>query len=277
MLREAAASVLSQTHKELELIIVLNAATAEAMTAAQSIVASDTRVRLAFIDKGSLPAARNVGLNAALGDWVAFLDDDDLWMPQKIEQQLKEANTSGADLIACEVSAFNKTGAVGVISSPLPSGLSLREAMTVYNYLPGAGSGALIRTISIRALGGFDERMRACEDWDMWRRMLWDSKVIRMPQTLALRRMHDTNMVHRNSLMVRAEFWHLVKATTDTPRSLRHVLLRAWRDFVLRNIIGPNLSSVYKAALFVDRNSGGWLMPSFRYIRSTIRNRSLQR
>src|SRR4051794_35141582 len=107
MLREAAASVLGQTFRDLELIIVLNAASPEAVSAAEEMARSDERVRVVELKRGSLPAARNAGAIKALGVWVAFLDDDDIWLPTKIERQLLAASETRADMVNCDFFPFD--------------------------------------------------------------------------------------------------------------------------------------------------------------------------
>src|SRR5262249_37058329 len=80
-------SVLNQTHKELELIVVIDGPDAATVTAVQSV--QDPRLRL-IINPRSLTAAgaRNVGADRATGDWIAFLDDDDEWLSNKLERQM---------------------------------------------------------------------------------------------------------------------------------------------------------------------------------------------
>lgn len=256
MLREAAASVLAQTFTDLELIIVLNAATPEAVAAAREIARSDRRVRIVELVRGSLPAARNAGIEAARGEWVAFLDDDDLWSKAKIAEQLQEAERSGAALIGCDMIQFDRNGVLGPIGVQVPAGLSLREALTVYNCLPGSASGALILSSAMRGLGGFDERLRACEDWDMWRRLCWEHEVSRVEKPLAWYRIHENRMSDRRGLMFKAELRHLMKMTFDTPPQLRHMVGRAWRAMFWRAA-----ANAYEAANCV---SGGLVRILYR-------------
>jgi glycosyltransferase involved in cell wall biosynthesis len=226
MLREAAASALNQSFGDLELIIVLNAATPEAIAAAQEI-ARRPNVRLVTIDHGSLPAARNAGIAAARGDWVAFLDDDDIWLPNKVARQMQAAATTGADMVNCDFVISD-----GSVEQPRGRlawhrGLTLAESLMLANYGAGGSSGAIVKTAVIRSLGGFDERMRACEDWDMWRRLSWDHHIHYLDEILLKMRKHESNMSGRVALMARWQFRHFLKMAGDCPPKLRHMLPRA--------------------------------------------------
>jgi glycosyltransferase involved in cell wall biosynthesis len=91
-------SVLNQTHREIEIIVVVDGPDEATVDAVQSI--EDPRLQL-VVNPRSLTAAgaRNVGADHAAGDWIAFLDDDDEWSPDKLERQMKLA--SGATLVTC--------------------------------------------------------------------------------------------------------------------------------------------------------------------------------
>jgi glycosyltransferase involved in cell wall biosynthesis len=94
------ASVLTQTHRELELIVVVDGPDAETVAAVRSV--NDPRVQV-LVNARSMTAAgaRNIGAETAKGDWIAFLDDDDEWLPTKLERQIKLASISGAGLVSC--------------------------------------------------------------------------------------------------------------------------------------------------------------------------------
>src|SRR5882724_1397123 len=140
MLREAVARVLSQTYRDFELILVLNAATSETLSVARSIVASDARARLIVLQRSGSSRARNAGIKEARGEWIAFLDDDDCWLPEKLEFQSQEAMASGADLVACEMIRFDGTP----IHAVIPAGLTIKEALMLSCCLPGSVSGAFV-------------------------------------------------------------------------------------------------------------------------------------
>src|SRR5262245_246858 len=90
MLKEAVDSALGQTWQDVEIIIVLNGASPAAIEVANGCRA-DPRVAVVDMARGTLAAARNLGIERARGEWMAFLDDDDLWLPEKLEVQLDAA------------------------------------------------------------------------------------------------------------------------------------------------------------------------------------------
>lgn len=91
-------SVLTQTHREIELIVVIDGPDTETVAAVQSV--EDSRLHL-VVNTRSLTAAgaRNVGVDRTTGDWIAFLDDDDEWLPNKLERQMEFAH--GTALVSC--------------------------------------------------------------------------------------------------------------------------------------------------------------------------------
>ena len=118
-LQEAVESVLAQTMPDLEIIIVLNNATVEAVEMAKRLGA-DRRVRVIELPAVTVPAARNSGMAEARGEWIAFLDDDDIWLPQKLEIQLAAARSARAVILTCNFVQFNDRGDI------VPSGLTPR-------------------------------------------------------------------------------------------------------------------------------------------------------
>ena len=100
LLLRAVDSVLLQTHREIELIIVVDGPDADTVDAARSV--NDRRLRI-IVNPQSLTAAgsRNVGATHAAGEWIAFLDDDDEWLPAKLERQIAFAAGRPPALVSC--------------------------------------------------------------------------------------------------------------------------------------------------------------------------------
>ena len=232
LLAEAVASALAQTHRDLEVIIVLSGVTPETAAAAERY-GTDAKVRVVAMERGTLASSRNYGMTFARGEWIAFLDDDDIWLPDKIERQLAAARESGADLVTCDYVKFDHEGDIaGTGLLALPKGLSYAEALMLGNYVSG-GSAAMVRAAAIRSLGGFDARLKGCEDWDMWRRMSWDGKIHRVDRVLVKYRQHGTNLTRNYSLQVQALAMHFSKLLDDTPARLHHMFPAAKRQFFL--------------------------------------------
>jgi glycosyltransferase involved in cell wall biosynthesis len=96
----ALASVLNQTYQQIEVIVVVDGPDEDTCEVLRSV--NDSRLRV-IVNPRSLTAAgaRNVGVDYAKGEWIAFLDDDDEWLPSKIEKQIAFASHRGAVLISC--------------------------------------------------------------------------------------------------------------------------------------------------------------------------------
>ena len=165
--RHALPSALGQEGVTVEVIVVDDGSTDG--TPDRVAALGDPRVRLVR-DGGSrgAAAARNAGVAEARSEWIAFLDDDDLWAPDKLALQLDVLG--GAD--------WGYTGAVVVDASltpidelPLASPVGLAERLRHGNIVTGGGSAVVVRRAVLGELRGFDESLFYVEDWDLWRRL----------------------------------------------------------------------------------------------------------
>jgi glycosyltransferase involved in cell wall biosynthesis len=240
MLKDAVTSAVAQTLQDQEIIIVLNGATTETSIVAREFI-GDPRISVVEMARSKLPAARNFGISHARGPWIAFLDDDDIWLPTKLEIQLAAAAETGADLVTCSFSIFNVSGEIphpGL--TPRPADLTFAEALMLGNYVSG-GSAAIVKAAAIRSLGGFDERLEGNEDWDMWRRLSWDHKIFCVDKALVKYRRHGENMTEDLRVMLQGNIMHFAKLLRDTPPKLSHMLPAAQRQFY--NSLTQNLTA----------------------------------
>jgi len=109
LLLRAIDSVLRQTHQDLELVVVIDGPDPDTVTAVRSV--DDPRIRV-IVNPHSLTAAgaRNVGVDHAMGEWIAFLDDDDEWLPRKLERQIAFAVGRPPGLVSCLSRIVTPTG-----------------------------------------------------------------------------------------------------------------------------------------------------------------------
>lgn len=163
-------SVLAQTFRDLEVIVVDDASKDD--TAQRLAAIEDPRVRyLRHETNRGGAAARNTGIQASLAEYVAFLDSDDQWAPEKLERQLRHLEAKGSEY------GFSYTWLIGRDpegreiwrTSKSIDGLAVVELL-VENCI-GTFSSVLARRSALLAVGGLDERMRSCQDWDLFVRL----------------------------------------------------------------------------------------------------------
>lgn len=160
LLKKALASVLAQTHTNLEIVVVDDAAS----EATRAVVAGfeDARIRYLTHEKrkgGS--AARNTGIRAARGEFIAFLDDDDEWEPEKTAAQLTFLRDSAFDAVLCMYSMEGRA-ANSPISDPRVTLDELRRG-----FVRGGSASTLMGRAEVFQELLFDEALPKCQDWDL--------------------------------------------------------------------------------------------------------------
>lgn len=170
VLERAIESALNQTIKPSEIVVVDDGSTDETPSVVERMAAQVSSIKLVRCEtSGGAPVARNIGVRASKGDFIAFLDSDDIWKPKKLEVQLELFRR------------FPDTPAVfsGVLYRYLSRGTEVRrpgaasaspEDLMCGNII-GSTSSVVVRRESFVAVGGFDESLPNCEDWDMWLRL----------------------------------------------------------------------------------------------------------
>lgn len=238
LLADAVNSALRQSHPPHEIVIVANGATPAVKEAVRALQDANPAIILAVeTDRTSLAAARNAGILKATGDWCAFLDDDDLWLPMKIEKQLAAAVRVNSPAVSCDFSIMTEEGALLTAGlTPRPTGMTWGQALTLGNYFSG-GSAAIVRKDALVGAGLFDAGLVACEDHDMWRRLARTYFLYVVPEKLVIYRRHSAQMSRDPKIMLAGELAHLAKRIhQSTADDLPHVLaaLRALPSLVAR-------------------------------------------
>lgn len=167
LLPRAIQSVLGQTHHALELIIVDDGSTDGTDELVKQYSAGDERLRYLLMPKrGGPAAARNAGIRAARGSWIAFQDSDDEWLATKLERQLEAVNSNSIGLVCCGfmVSHFNEPRRYLRPTDSMR--IAPRMPMETLYGLPFIAPTWLVRREVFTQLGAFDETLPNLEDWE---------------------------------------------------------------------------------------------------------------
>jgi glycosyltransferase involved in cell wall biosynthesis len=182
---------LRQQQVELEVIVINEASTDD--TAALLATLGDARVRVIHHDRPrGVSAARNRGAAEAHGEWLAFVDDDDLWAPDKLVRQIHAAQASGRDWAYAGSVNIGDRGQVVYGRPPLPPE-EVVAALPRYNAIPGGGSNVVVRRTTWMEVGPFDTRLRNTEDWEMWIRLAKHGPPAWVCSPLVGYRVHNSN------------------------------------------------------------------------------------
>jgi glycosyltransferase involved in cell wall biosynthesis len=204
-------SALRQTYRRLEIIIIDDGSTDATCAIARSLIAGDDRVRIISVPNGGVANARNIGIEAATGPFVAFLDADDLWHPTKVELQVASL-TNGPDSDAAAAYARHRVIDVDdrVIST---AGVFVCDgyafARDLYGKFIGNGSTLLVRRETALAVGGFEPSWAArgiggCEDLDFELKILAKHPIVAIPRFLVGYRVFQGNMSSNKLRMAKA-------------------------------------------------------------------------
>jgi GT2 family glycosyltransferase len=234
MLAEALASVRVQTFTDYEIIVVSNGETVEMRQASRN-KAIEYGARYIALSDGNASAARNCAVERARGEWIAFLDDDDLWLPEKLERQLAEARHADADMVTCDYTEFYPDGGEKIYRWRLLDGWSHRQALS-HGIWIAPPSMMMARRKMLVELGGYDPSLRHAEDTDMCRRISWAHTIHQVPEILVRRRCGHAQLTHDKRMQDIYELRHYFKMRQDTPPALRAILPSA-SFFVLPRLI----------------------------------------
>lgn len=174
-LRHSVLSVLDQTCRDLELVVVDDGSTDDTVHIAEELAELDERVRLRRRERSGGPAvARNTGIAGGTGRFLAFCDADDLWLPTKLERQLEAAEAEGAALVYCGYhrvdAAFSRPAADFV-----PEGrvVHVPTRLTRADLLRRNVIGNLTAVVDLHRTGPVSmPDIQGAEDWALWLRIL---------------------------------------------------------------------------------------------------------
>ncbi len=195
-LRAAIESVRSQSCDRWELVVA-DDGSAEPTREYLASLATDARIRVVWLaHTGNPSAVRNAAIRAASGEFLAFLDSDDLWLPRKLERQLAHFDAApGHGWSYTQVQRIDAEGRAASSDGVRPwrafEGNIIEPLLRVEALV--AMPSVMARRELVLAAGGFDDAQRFCEDYDLWLRLAVRSPASALSEPLACVRVHADN------------------------------------------------------------------------------------
>lgn len=245
-LDETLRSVRGQTHRVLEIIVVDDGSTDGTRALAERHAAADARVQVLHQANAGVAAARNAGWSHARGQFIAFVDADDLWAPTKIERQLAALLQGGPEvgLAYCWTARLD---AQGIVTRCYGGTRHEGEVLTTIlrsNFV-GSGSNVMVRRQAIIDAEGFDSRLRAgggegCEDWLFSCRVAENHRFVSVPEYLVGYRLLHSSMSNNRSGMLRSHMLMCRHMIARRPEHTDAALngLQSYCAWLLRDAIG---------------------------------------
>lgn len=257
-------SILNQTYDNLQVIVVDDGSTDDTARIVQSCSPRVTYIHQA--NSGGCAAPRNRGLEYAQGEFVTFFDADDIMLPDKLRRQV-DALIRHPATVMCITNYCNFTGTERSTDhmSTCPAMVPYLERYKTSDFILGPeecrnilisenftiASSPLFRKDIVQKLGGFDQSLKACEDFHLIYRTAMHGDIAVSPSIGFERRLHDTNMSNNNERMLRnliASRHDLIVVETNTAlqRHLKRRVHRYRRDLQTCLVLKKQLATALK-------------------------------
>jgi glycosyltransferase involved in cell wall biosynthesis len=229
-IEQAVRSVLNQSYRGLELIVVNDGSTDASLDILQRI--SDPRLKVIDQPNRGVVAARNHGLKEATGEYIAFLDADDKWREDFIEKMLAALQARlDAGLAYC---GWQNVGLPGGRANPfVPPDYENEEKVEKLLWeCRWPIHAVLVKRKLIDAAGGFDEAYSSAEDYWLWLRIAPQNPVIRVPEVMSYYHHHgNQRSTEKNLLQKGLDRWHIRRAfVAQYPECVAHLTPTQIRD-----------------------------------------------
>ena len=223
-LKATVKSVFDQTFQDFEIIIVDDGSTKDnTLELARSIAREDARVQVISQANGGVSSARNAGIEVAVGEYVALLDADDLWVAHKLERQL-EIFESDETVTAMQSGAYFVNNNLEIVSVRrcFESKDVLLETLLFQN-LPNAMSTTIIKRGVFEKIGYFDVDLPILEDWEFMIRLARFCNLKTLAEPLSLYRVHPNNRSKDLAIHIKPGYLILKRLFSDPtlPESIK--------------------------------------------------------
>jgi len=256
-LKESIHSVLAQTFQDFNVFVIDDGSTDNTKEVVSQYQSIHPNIHYSFQENRGLPVARNVGLKLSTAPFIAFLDADDLWMPEKLEETLKTFRIQPQlGVVYTLVEVIDSSG--NLIPNVRPwhpvRGEIFRELL-FRNQIVGSSSSVLLRRGCIEKVGGFDESLPSCEDWDLWLRISRFFAFDYVARPLVKIRIHERNMHKNTERMVKGKLALMDKVFRESshtlsplkPSAFANIYLTVSHHYMDIGLPGKALRFIFKA------------------------------
>lgn len=244
--REAIDSVLDQTYENVEIIVVDDGSKDGSKEILESY---GNKIKAVFQENAGVSKARNNGVEQSKGEYLAFLDADDIWLPEKIEKQVElfEKDKS-LGLVHVGVEDIDKNGdVIETILNGLSGSVSHEFLLFERAVVLGGGSGMMIPRKVFDNIGGFDLELLTSADWDICYHICRRYEIGFVPKVLLRYRIHGSNMHGNITRMEREMLYAYEKAFKDEAEDVQNLKRKAYGN--LHQVLA---GSYYRAGQYSD-------------------------
>jgi glycosyltransferase involved in cell wall biosynthesis len=220
LVTEAVRSVLQQTFGDFEIVVVDDGSSDDTREALRPYAG---RIRYVHQENAGVAAARNRGIAESRGEYLAFLDSDDLFAPRMLEQArcTFEDHPEAGAVFTAEIEMDAQGRPRRVITKRTRGDFFTPAGMIGRDTHIGSGRPGVVRRRWVQKLGGYDESLRCAVDCDLWIRYSFHMPMVLQPEPLVFRRLHSSNLA--SNLLQDAKDWLriLEKVARDHPEFIR--------------------------------------------------------
>ena len=220
-IKETIQSVLNQTWQDFELLIINDGSQDATLEVIESI--QDPRIKIFSYPNAGSSASRNRGIALAKGEYISFIDADDLWTTAKLEAQYKALQENSQAAVAYSWTDHIDESGQFLRSGPQQSFTGDVYARLLLEDFIGNGSNPLIRAQAFAEVGDFDESLAHSEDWDLWLRLAARYHFVAVPSPQILYRMRVSSKSFNIKEMEESSLQVIERAVTATPETIGHL------------------------------------------------------
>lgn len=273
IVKRALDSVVSQTYRPLEIIVVDDSPQDYNLRDDVKKLIETYEEDIYYIQhetNSGACAARNTGLKLSHGKYIAFLDDDDEWIKDKIEKQVDAFRSDDIVFVYCPIwSVDDTTGKRKLRYTKFYEGYIYPQLM--YSNFVGSTSFPLIRKKTLEDIGGFDLLMPASQDYDVWIRLAQKHKVACIAEPLGIYHWHDGEQISKDpkkKIIARERIYEKNIDYINKDRRVRwHRMVYSTPEYAKNMQLGKALSVWSKAVTLCPLN----IYTNIRYLWRTIK------